>query len=170
MNQNVSDEREYQVRDDRTVVKTTQTEELSPEETVARYNSAVNNAQQIQNGIQNFEQQLEHTLDKYNFEMGVLHALDEDQSQKITELDVENIEELEDSINKQIIEGYYRVLQTNDKKAGAEDRLVRLLNDVEDLYPYARKMADKTGAELDMTPEELENELFIADTDESEEE
>ena len=168
MNQNVSDEREYQVRDDRTVVKTTQTEELSPQETVARYNSAVNNAQQIQNGIENFEEQLEHTLDEYNFEMGVLHALDEDQPQKISELDAESIEELENSINKQIIEGYYRVLQTNQKKADAEDRLVRLLNDVEDLYPYAKKMADKTGAEISMTPDELEDEPFV-ELDEEEE-
>lgn len=168
MNQNVSDEREYQVRDDRTIVKTTQTEELSPQETVARYNSAVNNAQQIQNGIENFKEQLEHTLDEYDFEMGVLHALDEDQPQKISELDVESIEELENSINKQIIEGYYRVLQTNQKKADAEDRLVRLLNDVEDLYPYARRMADKTGAEISMTPDELEEELFV-ELDEEEE-
>ena len=168
MNQNVSDEREYQVRDDRTIVKTTQTEELSPQETVARYNSAVNNAQQIQNGIENFKEQLEHTLDEYDFEMGVLHALDEDQPQKISELDVESIEELENSINKQIIEGYYRVLQTNQKKADAEDRLVRLLNDVEDLYPYARRMADKTGAEISMTPDELEDELFV-ELDEEEE-
>jgi len=155
--------RKYKVVDDKTVVTTQQTEKLTSEEMVKRYNSAVNTAIEKKNSVGRFNQQLEHTLDEYNFEMALLHALDEHEEQTIEDVDIDSLEGLTDSINKAVIKGYFRVSNIADEQEKARKDVKGLVTDVKDMYKYARKAADKTGAELEMKPEELVEELKESD-------
>ena len=158
-NANDHDGREYQIQDDKTKVKTVYTEEMTPEQTVARYNQAVSNALNKKGSIINFNKQIEHTLDAYTEELGLVHALDEEQPQTVEELEAETLEEVQDSLSIPIIKGYFRITQIKQQQDQAEQDIESLRQDVNDMYKYARKMADKTGMELEMKPEELEAEL-----------
>lgn len=158
-NANDHDGREYLIQDDKTKVKTVYTEEMTPEQTVARYNQAVTNALNKNGSIHNFNEQIEHTLDAYGEELGLLHALDEEQPQTVEELQAETLADVEDSISTPIIKGYFRLKQIKEQQDQAHQDIQSLTQDVNDMYKYAKKMADKTGTELQMKPEELEEEL-----------
>lgn len=161
-------EREYQSREDKTIVKTTQTEELGSEQVIQRYNNAVRQVEQMIDSIQNFRQKIADTQDEYNTEMGVIHVLDEDESQELGELDLESVDEFENCLSKQDFQRFFSLQQMSNKKDEALQNLGQLQQDIQDLYRHARKAADRVdGLDLEKKPEDvdamIEDELFPGD-------
>lgn len=153
-----SQERSLAIRDDKVIVETDAETVLTPEQTVQRYNNLATQLIQIQKSIDAYTEKIESELDEHNFELTLLHVLVDEHSQSMEDFDP-NLDELENSLSSVDIDRFNKIQEMHSQIEDMKENVEDGLEDVDELYPYARKMADNHDLEVEYQPEEIYEEL-----------
>ena len=151
-------EREIQVREDKTVVITTIDTVLTPEQTVNRYNTLAEQLLNIGKSIDAYRDKIEETLEEHGETLGALHTLVDDHPQDYPETVPEG-EESVGFLSNQDLQRYHNLQEMDSQVDKMHEQIDEGLKDLEDIYPAARKMADNHGFELEDKPDEVRKEI-----------
>jgi len=160
-------EREVEVREDRTAVVDEITTYYTPKQTVQRYNRIAQQYKNLQKTVDAYQDKIEETLESFPEEMNVLHLLISNQPQE----EVGDTEITPNMLSNQSLERYHNIQEMKDQISDIRGKIENSLSDADDMYPAARKLADKHGLELEPKPDDLrawnpEDDEDVEDSDE----
>lgn len=144
-------ERDVEVREDRAAVIDEVTTYYTPKQTVQRYNRVAEQYKNLRKTVDAYQEKIEETLESFPEEMDVLHLLISDQPQE----EVGDTEITPNMLSNQSLQRYHNIQEMKEQIDDIKDKVQTSLEDAEDLYPAARKLADKHGYELEDKPDEL---------------
>lgn len=151
-------ESEFQIRDDQTIIKTDVETVLSPEQTVRRYNRLVQQITQLNESVTAYSERIESELDEHNLKQGALHTIFDDHPQSDEE-DLPPSEDFVDFFSNEDLERYLNIQEMHSQIEKAQEQIQNGLEDADGLHNAARTMADRHGFELEMAPQEVRNEI-----------
>jgi len=150
--------RDIKVRDDKTILENVTETELTPEQTVERYETVVKHARQLGESISTMKDKMAEVVDEFEEELGILHTILDDEPQEHLEK-LEDEEKLVDSISAQDIQRLHSLREMKKRVEQMSDNLENCIDDAGILYPAAKKMSDRHGFSVDTSVEELVEEI-----------
>ena len=162
-------ERKIEVREDDTIVYTNVETVLTPEQTVERYNSLVTQLRQVNKSAEAYDNKVAETLDEHSDVMSMLHTLVDDHPQDYSET-MPVGEDAVDFISNQDLQRYHNIQEMSDQADQMRESIEESMDDLDQLWRAAKKMADRHGLELEDKPETVREEVWGENEEESSDE